>query len=348
MKRLDVKSEMRRFLNQTELYLFLVIVVVTLMIQMLSGQFYTPNNITDILRSLIIPGLFSIGVMMVIVSGGVDVSFPAIGALAMYVVVSVQRSNGLGGSVFLGYIAAMSIGFFVGMLNGFIIAKYNMPTLIVSLGTSSLCIGIMQGVLKGHEIPLPANILAFGKLKFFTAVNGVSGLTSDMPITFSFLVIAIGIAYVLLNHTMLGRSIYAVGGDSQAASRAGFDVFFTQMFLYSFVGALAGFAGYTRAIVTLNCQPVNLIGTELNVIAGVVLGGVRITGGIGTLKGTILGTLLLTTINNSLIMLGIPTIWQSISIAVFILVGTGISSIQTEMVKKNRMINFERYDLTRK
>jgi simple sugar transport system permease protein len=344
VKRLDVKSEMRRFWSQTEPYLFLVIVAVTLLIQVISGQFYTPNNITDILRSLIIPGLFSIGVMMVIVSGGVDVSFPAIGALAMYVVVAVQRGNGHGGSVLLGYLAAMGIGLLVGMLNGFIIAKYNMPTLIVSLGTSSLCIGIMQGVLKGHEIPLPANILAFGKLKFFTAANSVSGLTSDMPLTFAFLVIAVGIAYILLNHTMLGRGVYAVGGDPQAASRAGFNVFFTRMFLYSFVGVLAGFTGYTRAIVTLNCQPVNLIGTELNVIAGVVLGGVRITGGVGTLKGTILGTLLLTTINNSLIMLGIPTIWQSISIAVFILVGTGISSIQAEMVKKNRMISLSRRD----
>jgi simple sugar transport system permease protein len=232
----------------------------------------------------------------------------------------------------------MSIGLLIGLLNGFIIGKYNFPTLIVTLGTSSLCIGIMQGVLKGHEIPLPANILAFGKIKFFTAQNSISGLTSDMPVTFAFLVAVILITYILLNHTMLGRGIYAVGGDRQAASRSGFNVFFTQMFLYSFVGVLAGFTGYTRAILTLNCQPVNLVGTELNVIAGVVLGGVRITGGVGSLRGTILGTLLLTTINNSLIMLGIPTIWQSISIAVFILIGTGVSSMQAEMVKRNHTV----------
>jgi simple sugar transport system permease protein len=145
---------------------------------------------------------------------------------------------------------------------------------------------------------------------------------------------AIIITWLLLNYTMLGRGIYALGGSREAAERAGFNVTRIQYFIYGFVGLLSGIAGMTFGSLARQANPQDIVGTELNVIAAVVLGGAQLTGGYGTVLGTVLGVILVVIANSSLILIGVPTVWQRVVIGLIILVGTGIPAIQARRAGK--------------
>jgi simple sugar transport system permease protein len=141
---------------------------------------------------------------------------------------------------------------------------------------------------------------------------------------------------------MLGRGIYALGGDRLACERAGFNVLHLQLFVYGFMGALSGIVGMTRVVLTGSCQPTTLIGYEITCIAAVVLGGTRISGGHGTVTGTLLGVTLITLVSNSLILMGIPTYWSKFATGVMIIIGTGISAYQG--LKQKNKINARVYE----
>jgi simple sugar transport system permease protein len=144
-----------------------------------------------------------------------------------------------------------------------------------------------------------------------------------------FLLLAVVIiVWLLLTYTMLGRGIYALGGAAEAAERAGFNVTRIQYFIYGFVGLLSGIAGLTFGALARQANPQDLVGTELNVIAAVVLGGAYLTGGRGTVLGTLLGVILVVIANSSLILIGVPTVWQRVVIGAIILIGTGIPAIR--------------------
>ena len=141
--------------------------------------------------------------------------------------------------------------------------------------------------------------------------------------------------WILLKYTMLGRGIYAVGGDKNAARIAGFRVVFIQSFVYILAGALAGVGGVTYMILMRQAHPQVLMGTEMMVIAAVVMGGTRITGGHGSISGTILGVTLIALIQNNLIMLGVPTYAQTFVVGLLIVVGTSITSLRTKKIQNS-------------
>ena len=228
------------------------------------------------------------------------------------------------------------LGLLMGLLNVFLIGYFLFPTLVVTLGTSSLYIVIMQGVLAAHELPVPPSLFEHGTSKLFSAYNRQLGLSSDMPVQVLILVGFLLITWFLLRYTMLGRGIYAIGGDEISAKRAGFNVLRIKLFIYSYVGLIAGIAGLCRASMMRNAHPTNLLGIEMIVIAAVVLGGTRVTGGLGTLTGTMLGMTLMIIMSNSLILLGIPTFWQKVFTGAVIIIGTGVSAYQAGRVGRHR------------
>ena len=211
---------LKRLTKKTEFYVAIILVVFCALVEMRSGQFLSGNNIVDLLRSLTIPTMFCVGEMMVLISGGVDCSFPAIASLSMYFVCT--KMDGMFSNPLPYFLVAILLGLIMGAVNGFIVAKFKFPAMIVTLGTSSLFLGIMQGLLGSSEYPLTQALYDLGSTKVFTATNAQSGLTSDLPIHFVFMVILIVLTWLLMNKTMLGRSIYAVGGDEKSAARAGF------------------------------------------------------------------------------------------------------------------------------
>jgi len=127
---------------------------------------------------------------------------------------------------------------------------------------------------------------------------------------------------------MLGRGVYALGGSREAAERAGFNISRIEYFIYGFVGLLSGVAGMTFGALNRQANPQDIVGSELNVIAAVVLGGAQLTGGRGTVIGTILGVALVVIMNNSLILIGVPSVWQRVVIGLIILIGTGLPALQ--------------------
>ncbi len=329
----------KRALKSTEFYVALVLLFLCMAVEVKSGQFFTGNNLVDLIRAFSIPAMFCIGEMFVIITGGVDVSFPAIASMAMFIVCS--RMENVATNPLEFFLVAMLIGLAIGLVNGYIIARFRFPALIVTLGTSSICFGIMQGVFKSREYPLCQPLYELGQAKLFSVTNSVSGLTSDMPIGVILMVITIFIGWFILNKTMLGRGIYAIGGDEKAAQRAGFNVFKTLMFIYAFSGCMAGLVGVLRSTMLLAVHPNNLEGLELTVIAACVLGGVRMEGGKGTVLGAMLGMALLTIVDNSLILLDISTTWQKVFTGAIIIIGTAISAIQAKRDERKLNVKLE-------
>ncbi|GAA1317152.1 ABC transporter permease [Leucobacter albus] len=330
-----MRSYLSKIVRANEFYLLLVIVVLSLIIQARSGQFFTANNLVDIANAMVVPGLFAVGAFMVLVSGGIDVSFPALASLAVYVTTRVLVDAGWGGGIWLPFLMAIAVGAVLGAFNGLFASRFAVPVLIITLGTASVFSGIMQGVLGSVQIPnIPAGMSEFGRATLFVAKNPQSGLTSNMPVSFLLLIAVVAIAFVVLRFTTFGRGIYALGGDESAASRAGFNVRRIKFWLYVAVGVIAAIAGLVRTSMMDQMHPTNLLGMELMVIAAVVLGGTAITGGTGTLTGAMLGTLLIVIVQNSMILVGIPTFWQGFALGVLIIVGTGISAVQ--LTRRNR------------
>jgi len=151
---------------------------------------------------------------------------------------------------------------------------------------------------------------------------GVSRLHPAVLITVAVAILV----WLLLDFTMLGRGIYALGGDPVAAERAGFNVRAIQFFIYGFVGLLSGIAGVLHASAMRNANPFDIVGTEMMVIAAVVLGGASITGGKGTVLGTVLGVTFIVIVDNSLILAGIPSYWQRVVTGLIILGSTAATA----------------------
>jgi simple sugar transport system permease protein len=326
----------RKLFSRSEPWVFAAIVLLSLLIQLRSGQFFTGNNLVDLARAIIIPGLLSIGCMMVIVSGGIDVSFTAVASLAMYVTDKILLKSEYSGNVILAYAMSGGFGLLLGALNGFLIAFLRLPTLVVTLGTGSLYTGLMFGAFAASASDVPPSMAAHGKEILFTATNSELGLTSDMPSQILILVGILLLAFLLLRYTMVGRGIYAIGGDEAAAERAGFNVRAIKLFLYCLVGVLAGITGVARISMMAYADPSTMLGMELTVIAAVVLGGTRVTGGVGTLTGTVLGVALMTILANSLILIGIPTYWSRAFTGVVIIIGTGVTARQIASKQRSR------------
>lgn len=329
---------MRDLLKRNEFYVSITILALCFLIQSKSGQFFTGNNLIDLARSMIIPGILCMGVLIEIISGGIDVSFPAIAMLSMFSTVKILLYMDYQGPVIFAFVISGLIGLVLGAINGGLVALLRLPTLIITLGTGSIYLGFMQAVLKSRVISvLPEPISKLSKSYIYTAYNKEIGISSSLPTVFILLIITVILVYFILNRTMLGRGIYALGGDIIACERAGFNVARLQYFIYGFMGALAGVAGMTRTVLTGSCQPTTLIGFEMTCFAAVILGGTRITGGHGTVKGAILGALLITMVSNSLILLGVPTYWSKFVTGIIIIIGTGASAYQ--ILRQKRKLN---------
>jgi simple sugar transport system permease protein len=320
---------MKKILSTNEFLVALIIIVLSIIIGSKNSVFFTAGNLIDLLRSGIVMGIFAIGVLIVIVSGGIDVSFTAIASFCIYTTTKVLNYYDFQGSVLIAFVLAGAMGLILGLINATFISFFKLPTLIVTLGTASMYSGFLLAFVGVREISnLPAGMSKFAKMNILK-VTSENGVVSSLHFSILILIAVVIITWLLLRYTMLGRGIYAIGGDRVAAERAGFNITAIQFFIYGFVGLLSGIAGIVHTTLMRNSNPVNLLGMELIVIAAVVLGGARITGGHGTVLGTLLGLFLVIIMNNSLILLGVPSYWQRLVIGILILIGTGATAYRT-------------------
>ncbi|MCQ8783104.1 ABC transporter permease [Mangrovibrevibacter kandeliae] len=303
---------------------FLTAVVFALVIGALNPNFLSVATLIDLLRNSLVTGIFALGVMMVLASGGIDVSFTAVGVFAMYATVSLVLGLDLPMPVVGFFVIAALIGAGLGILNGLLIGVLGLPTLIVTLGTLSFFRGALLTFVGTTYISnVPRNVIAFARTNIVRLENAVGQLVS-LPLAF---VVLAGVAVVvalMMNVTQFGRKIYAIGGSEEGARRIGIDVGWVKLRIYVIAGGIAGLAGMTHFTLSRMANPFDLVGSELDVIAAVVLGGARITGGHGSVSGALLGALVITMINTSLLSAGVPSYWQKVVVGVLILVGTGL------------------------
>ena len=326
-------STVARLFGRNETLVAVTIVLLALVIGLNNPVFFTVGNAFDLLRSMIVIGIFAMAVMIVIVSGGIDVSFAAIGIFALYSTVQLLNGTAPDAPIWVAFMLAALIGLGLGLINAFFIARFRLPTLIVTLGTLSMFHGFLLFAIGNNivrDVPPAMTDFARSALVSVPLTRGTANLHPGILIT-----IAVALfVWWLLKYTMLGRSIYALGGSRDATERAGFSVPRIQYFIYAFAGLLAGIAGMTFGSLARQANPQDLVGTELTVIAAVVLGGAQLTGGRGTVIGTVLGVILVVIANNSLILIGVPTVWQRVVIGVIILVGTGLPAIRARRARQ--------------
>lgn len=293
-------------------------------------SFLSLPTLFDLLRNSIVIGIFAVGVLLVLISGGIDVSFTAIAAFAMYATTLTVVELGIDLPWYVVFALSMLVGAGLGLVNAVFIAGFRLPTLIVTLGTLSAFRGFLLTFVGSKLISnLPPDMRAFSRL-FMIRGTTAEGYFFSLPWAFAALVAVVVVTWFLLHHTLLGRSIFAIGGSPESARRIGIDVRATQVFVYAYVGGLSGLAGIIHASMARVANPFDLVGLELSVIAAVVLGGARLRGGYGTITGTLLGVALIVLVSNSLILLGIPSTWQSVVIGALILLGTGLPAYQAK------------------
>lgn len=324
---------MRRFLTRNESLVAITLVVLCVVIGLKNPTFFSVGTLFTLLRGSIVTGIFALGVLIVLISGGIDVSFTAIGVFALYATVKLMLTYAPDAPIWVGFLIAGAIGLGLGLINAFFIAQFKLPTLIVTLGTLSMFHGFLLFAI-GNQIirNVPPSLSSFARSALLR-IPQARGVANLHPGVFILLVMAI-LVFLLLKYTMLGRGIYALGGAPEAAERAGFNVVRIQYFIYCFVGLVSGIAGMTFGALAQQANPQDIVGMELNVIAATVLGGAYLSGGRGTVIGTMLGVALVVISYNSLILIGVPTVWQRVVIGVIILIGTGIPAIQERRAGK--------------
>lgn len=302
-----------------------VIIVVIIAMSLASPAFFTPGTFFGLVRSSLVPLVFALGVLLVMVSGGIDVSFPAIAIFAAYTTVQWVGQAGFDPTLVGVFAVAVLIGALWGLLNGVVIARFRLPTLIVTLGTQGIIKGILLTYIGSAYISasrLPPSVTEAGgaHLVDIPGAGYLHGML--LPV-----VVVVVVVWWMLKYTTFGRSIFAIGGDIEAARRVGIKVVRTQVLLYVLVGALAAFGGVIYVILGRNANPQALVGTELDIIAAVVLGGASIFGGRGSVLGTVLGVVLVQLINNNLVLIGVPSTWQRAAVGALLLIGVSIQAI---------------------
>ncbi len=329
---------MRRFLKileNKEVGISFVLIIIIAFISSKSDVFLRIDNTVDLLKGNIVISIIALGMLMVIITGGIDVS---VGAMTAAVTVIIgQFMVNFSSNLFTVILVACLSGTFLGMINGIIITKFEIPPIVATLGMLSIINGLMLFFTNGNWInDLPEWFIEFGKISLFE-FEIESGIVVGIPIQLLFLIFSIALTWFILKKTTLGRGIYALGGNKESAIRVGYNIDKIQIFLYSYVGFLVGIAGLVHTSIMKQVDPNAFNGFEMAVIAAVVLGGANILGGFGTVLGTLIGVSLLAVINNGLILLHISSFWQKVVIGIVMLIALTIDVLKDKWDKNKRV-----------
>lgn len=324
--------KVRNRLTSIQMILVYIIAIFCIIVSIRQPAFLSPSTLITIARAGVFTMCFAICEMVVIISGGIDVSFPAVGCVAMYVpMYIINHSAGGFDSALFAFGLAIFIGLCFGILNGIFVAVLRLPPLIATLATSSIASGGLVTLLGTREYTtLPSSLAAIYNTNILTYTAPVTGFTYSLNILVLVPVVLCIVVALMLRFTMLGRGLYAIGGDKNAARIAGFNVRKLQFCAYIFSGVMTGATAMIYTILMHSSTTSALMGGEMIVIAACVIGGTRITGGHGGVLGTVLGVILITLVQNNLNMLGVPTSWQTFAVGLVILIGTVMTSIKAK------------------
>lgn len=306
-------SSLGRVLRSHEAILALVVVVVMIAIGIINPAFWQVENLFSLLRSNIVIGTMALGVTTVLISGGIDVSFTAIAAIAMYAALRLTFLY-VPDSVVIPILIGLVVGIALGFVNAALVHFIRIIPLIATLATGAIIRGLLLGAIGAKIVnidTMPPALVEAGRAQLASLTAG-DGSQAGIPLAFLAYALVAILLHFFLSNTLTGRGLFAVGGDPEAASRVGFNVRSIRFVAYGLAGALAGLAGVIHAAINWTGEPRAFDAITLDVLAAVILGGASIFGGRGSVVGTVLGVFLLVLISNSLIILGVPTTWQRV------------------------------------
>ena len=280
--------------------------------------FLTPNNMFNILRQNASNLFLATGMTMVIILGGIELSVGSVIALSGCVAAGCVVNLGLPEAV--GFLAAILVGAIVGMFNGLVICKTDIPPFIVTLASMNIAKGIALVYTQGAPIRCMTDAFKFPG----------AGYVGPVPTPVILMLIVFVIAALMINRTQLGRHIYAVGGNAQAAKFSGINVSKVKFIVYTYTGIMAGISGVVVASRLYSGQPTAGDGAEMDAIAAVVVGGTSMSGGSGRIGGTLIGVLIIGVLNNGLNLMGVDSNWQYIVKGLVILLAVYVDFIRNK------------------
>lgn len=296
-------SEKKKGINkgwlQTYMLIFIVIGLVVVM-SVASSNFLTTTNLLNVVRQIAINGILAIGMTVVCLTGGIDLSVGSIVAFSGIVTAGLMRDSGL--PLIVVVLIAILVGALMGLYNGYFVAYWNAAPFVVTLSMMTIGRGMTYVYCNGRPISnLPTNFLAIGK-----------GSIAGIPVPTIILIVVFLLASVMLTKLKFGRYIYAVGGNDNAAMVSGINVKRIKMMVYVLSGTACGIAAIILTARVSAGLPTAGSGYELDAIAATVIGGTSLSGGRGRLWGTIVGAIMLGIVNNGLDLLNVSSFYQQI------------------------------------
>ncbi|SEJ47754.1 ribose transport system permease protein [Pseudomonas sp. NFR16] len=308
----NMKLNFARLIRSPAFYPFVGLVVVTVFMIFASDKFLTGANLENIARQVSINAIIAVGMTCVILTGGIDLSVGPVMALSGTLTTGLMVA---GVPAPIAILIGLMIGVGFGVGNGIFVAYLKMPPIIVTLATMGIARGLGLMYTDGYPISgMPDWFAWFGRGTLF----GIQVPILIMVLTYFF-------AWVLLQHTRIGRYVYAIGGNEEAVRLSGVRASRFKLLVYSISGLTAAIAGLVLSSRLMSGQPNAGVGFELDAIAAVVLGGASIAGGRGVIIGTLVGAMLLGVLNNGLNMLGVSPYVQSVIKGAIILLAIFIS-----------------------
>ena len=289
--------------------LFGILLLMMLVLSLISDRFLTVDNLTNVLWSVCLIGIMSVGAIYAPITGGIDLSVGSIAALSGIVANVLMNVYGL--NWMLAIFITLLIGVLIGWVNGIVTTKFLVPAFIVTMAAKTYLFGIAMLVSNGDQITImqPKEFLVIGVGKF---------LGIPIPI-YIMIILAVG-SHILLKHTLFGRQAIAVGANEVSAKLSGVNPDRTRIIVYIISAVTASIAGIVMASLTQQAYAMNATGYEFDVITAIVIGGTSLMGGNGSVTGALIGAVMVGFINNGLNLLDMPSSYHPIATGLVILV----------------------------
>ena len=307
-----VLDTMRNWLKIRELNILSVLILVGIVISIFSPYFLTTNNLMGVFRSFSLVGIMSIGMMLVIITGGIDLSVGSVMGLSS-LMTALAFQHGLG--PLPAVLAGLCAGLMVGAFNGVLITWIQLPPFIATLGTLSIGRGLMYIITKG--VPLTPDVP-----DSFTFIG--QGYFGFVPVPVVIMLLLTVSFSILMRRTRFGRHVYATGGNEVAARLSGVRTHRVKFTVYALSGLIAALAGVVSFSRFVSAEPASGFGAELDVIAAAAIGGASLSGGVGSVEGAIIGAALAGIITNGVVLLNIDTYAQQAITGCVILIAVSI------------------------
>ncbi|MCE1251974.1 MAG: ABC transporter permease [Anaerolineae bacterium] len=325
---------LNKIVKTNEFIVFLILIGLSLVVGVINPAFFTISTLFDTLRASIVYFIMAFGILPIVIAGGIDISFVAITAVSAYATHTFLLSQHYEGGILLYFVIACTVGLLMGLINAFLVNRFNLPIFNVSLATNTMWYGFCLFFIGATaNFDLPEGGVGYYSQFILTAKDPIVGDTGLHQSIIYVLLMGVFIWW-FLKYTTIGRGVYAIGGNKEVAIRSGFNVKRILYILFAIMGVFSAVAGVTQAFLSRQFNPVIFIGQPLDVLAAIIIGGASITGGRGTVIGTVLGVLLIQLINRALILTGIPIEWQKLVVGLVLILFTSLPALRLNWTKR--------------